>query len=218
MTAIDVFLELLIVILAAYLFSTVHMRIRTKITVTSAFGFRLGYVNVLKHNLIRVSETFSVPALFIAHLILYTSFREHGRPSIDAVDFLVLQQTLLAYGLMAATIPCLRGFLGRFRTGDLSRLTESEIMQSDLLREWVSRSKPKPHGQSYVLSSMDRQKYGKVRRAKDQLSAMLQSDGTHHSTHAWAAGQDDNGNSTIPSSGSERMIIHRTVDFDVVTR
>ncbi len=62
---------------------------------------------------------------------MYISFREHGRPSIEAVDFLGLQQTLLAYGLMAATIPCLRGFLGRFRTGDLARLTESEIMHSD---------------------------------------------------------------------------------------
>jgi len=159
----------------------------------------------------------SVPALFIAYLILYTSFREHGRPSIDAVESLVLQQTLLAYGLMAATIPCLRGFLGRFRTGDLARLTESEILQSDLLREWGSRSKPRPHGQTYVLSSMDRQKPGKVRRAKNQLSAMLQPDGTQHSTHAWAERRDDHGSSRNPSSGSDRMIIHRTIDFDVVT-
>lgn len=160
----------------------------------------------------------SVPALFIAYLILYTSFREHGRPSINAVDSLVLQQTLLAYGLMAATIPCLRGFLGRFRTGDLARLTESEIMQSDVVREWVSRSKSRPHGQSYVLSSMDRQKPGKVRRAKNQFSAMLQPDGTHHSTHAWAERRDDHGSSSIPSPGSEQLIIHRTMDFDVVTR
>jgi len=160
----------------------------------------------------------SVPALFITYLILYTSFREHGRPSIDAVDSLVLQQTLLAYGLMAATIPGLKGFLGRFRTGDLTRLAESEIMESDVLREWVSRSKSTPRGQSYVLSSMDGQKPGKVRRAKNQLSAMLQPDGTHHATHAWAERQDDQGRSSIPSSGSEQMIIHRTIDFDVVTR
>ncbi len=160
----------------------------------------------------------SVPALFIAYLISYTSFREHGRPGIDAVESLILQQTLLAYGLMATTIPCLRGFLGRFRTGDLARLTESEIMQSDHLREWGSRSNPRPHGQSYVLSSMDRQKLGKVRRAKNQLSAMLQPDGTQHSTHAWVERRGDHGSSNIPSSGSDRMRIHRTMDFDVVTQ
>ncbi len=109
----------------------------------------------------------SVPALFIAYLILYTSFRKHGRPSIDAVDSLVLQQTLIAYSLMAATIPGLKSFLGRFRTGDLTRLAESEIMESDVPREWVSRSKSTPRGQSYALSSMDGSKLGKVRRAKD---------------------------------------------------
>lgn len=160
----------------------------------------------------------SVPTLFIAYSILYTSFREHGRPSIDAVDSLVLQQMLLAYGLMAATIPCLKGFLGRFRTGDLARLTESEIMQSDVLRDWGSRSRSRPHGQTHVLSSMDRQKLGKVRRAKSQTSAVLQPDGTRHSTYAWAERRHDHGRSSIRSSASEQMIIHRTMDFDVVSQ
>ena len=160
----------------------------------------------------------SVPGFFIPYSISYISFREHGRPSIDAVDFLGLQQTLLAYVLMAATIPCLRGFLGRFRTGDLARLTESEIMQSDGLREWGSRLRSRPRGQSHVLTSMDRRKLGKARRAKSHTSAILQSDGTRHSTHAWAERRDDHRRSSIRTSGSEQMIIHRTMDFDVVTR
>ncbi len=48
-TAIDVFLELAMVLLAAHLFLTLQMRVRTKLTVI---------MNVLKHNLISVSEPY----------------------------------------------------------------------------------------------------------------------------------------------------------------
>lgn len=152
----------------------------------------------------------------------YISFRKHGRPSIDAVDSLVMQQALLAYSMMAATVPCLRGFLGRFQTGDLAKLTESEIMQSDDLREMGSRSKTRPHGQSYTLSLMDRQRLGKVRQAKNQLSTMLQSDSQRQSTYAGAKKRDNYGSGSGSGSGdplntgNERLIIHHTKDFDVV--
>ena len=41
-TSIDSFLEMILVLLSAYLLSSLHMRLRTKLTVISAFGFRLG--------------------------------------------------------------------------------------------------------------------------------------------------------------------------------
>lgn len=173
------------------------------------------------NKLIGLSNFIRVAGLFVAYLMSYTSFRERGRPSIDAVDSLMLQQALLAYGLMSATIPCLKGFLGRFRTGDLAKLTESEIMHSYGARQYGSRSRSRSrsHGQSYALSLMDRQGgAGKVQRAKNQLPAILRPDGVHYSTHAYAQRSGDNGSGSVRSFGSEQMIIHRRVDYDVVAQ
>lgn len=44
MTGIDVCLEATLVMLPAYLFSTVKMSVKRKFVVTSAFVFRCGYV------------------------------------------------------------------------------------------------------------------------------------------------------------------------------
>jgi len=64
---------------------------------------------------------------------------------------------------------------------------------------------------------MDRQGgIGKARRAKNQLSAMLQPDSVYYSTHVCAERRGDNGGGSIRSSGSGQMIIHRTVEFDAM--
>ena len=169
--------------------------------------------------LIGVPNNTRVAGLFVAYLVSYKTFRESGRPSIDAVDYLILQQVMLAYGLMSATIPCLKSFLGRFRTGDLAKLTESEVMESYNLRENSSTSRSRSHGQSLALTSMDRRGgVGQGKRAKTQLPAMLRPDDTYHTTQAYAQRSSDNGSGSNRSSGSQQMIIHRRVDFDVVSR
>ena len=194
------------------------MSVARKLIVIGAFCFRLGYVTVYRTT-ISVSSSISVAGLFIAYLMSYTAFREHGRPSIDAVDSLILQQVLLAYNLMSATIPCLKNFLGRFRTGDLVKLTESEVMQSHDLREYSLTSRSRSHGQSFALSSMDRQRgVGKVKRAKSQPPAIFRPEDIQNTTHAYAQRSGDNGSGSIGSSESQHMFIHRRVDFTVVSR
>jgi len=111
---------------------------------------------------------------------------------------------------MSATIPCLKGFLGRFQTGDLARLSESDVLTA----YGSDNAYGRPHGDSYVLSSMDGQgRPGKVKRVVSQLGE-LRPDNIHYTSHAY--GQRGATGDSRRSSGSEQMIIRRRVDIDVV--
>jgi len=145
--------------------------------------------------------------LFIIYLILLTAYSRKGRPAVDAVDYLTLQQALLSYSLMSTTIPCLKGFLGRFQTGDLARLTETELMYSR-----GSRSGTETNNRSQRLSTMDRQRVGKAERIQDEHTVSLRPDGLQDS-RVYAHTSGDNG--SIRSYRSDQMIIHRRVDIDV---
>ena len=153
------------------------------------------------------ADSARVAALFIGYVVSLTAYSRKGRPAVDAVDYLTLQQALLSYSLMSATIPCLKGFLGRFQTGDLARLTESELMCSR-----GSRFGTETNSRSHRLSTMDRQRVGKAERTQDELTVSLRPDVLQDS-RVYAQTGGDNG--SIRSYGSDQMIIHRRVDIDV---
>ena len=164
---------------------------------------------------------YSVPALFIVYLTLHSSFRSHGPPNLSSTDYLVLQQTLLAYSLMAATVPCLCGFLGRLRTGDLARLFESSMTESDIIREQASRSRSRPRGSrvNYMLSSMDPATPGKIKRAKKQIKELLEADSIsdRNATRAWAERRNivKNREGSIKSKNNNKIIIYQTIDYKI---
>ena len=164
-----------------------------------------------------------VAGLFIAYLESYAQFRDHGQPSIGTVYALILQQTLLAYALMSATIPCLKGFLGRFRTGDLATLSESATGYGQSYGQSYGQNSNRSgrhgsggHGQSFALKSLDRTgvNLGTGKRTNDGPSN-LRPDDIQNSTLVYSdAVEGDNGSAT--SFGSEQMIIHRKVEWNVV--
>ena len=97
-------------------------------------------------------------------------------------------------------------------------------MESDVLREWASRSRSRPRGSraNYALSSMDPAVPGRIQRAKKQVEEFLGTEGMadRNATRAWA--ERDGGKSRKSaggyegSEGSDKMIIHQTMDVDVV--
>ena len=160
-----------------------------------------------------------VAGLFIAYFESYAQFRDHGQASIGAVHALIWQQTLLAYALMSATIPCLKGFLGRFRTGDLATLSESATGYGQSYGQNSNRSgrhESGGHGQSFALKPLDRTgvNLGTGKRTNTGPSN-LRPDDIQNSTLVYSdAVEGDNGSAT--SFGSEQMIIHRRVEWNVV--
>ena len=161
-----------------------------------------------------VAHCSSVPAVFIAYLEAYVRFREHGRTSIDTVDTLVWQQVLCGYSLVSATTPCLKGFLGRFRTEDLVRVGQSTTTNS---ATYDHHSKTKPHPQSYALESLDSNAHR--RRALNEESTTLdcRSAEVLHSATAYAEASGDNSGGSEKSFGSEEMIIRRKVEYGVTS-
>ncbi|KAK4550011.1 hypothetical protein LTR36_002978 [Oleoguttula mirabilis] len=189
-TAVDVCFEAAMVLVPAYVFSKLQMSFKRKVTVISAFSFRIG-----------------VAILFIVYFKSYMDFRLHGKDSIGAVNNIVLQQTLIAYSLISATIPCLKGFLGRFQTGDLARLSEGGT-------RYAYGTRGGTHSESYALSLLDRDALSR-RRPAQKHRIKLQPASVEHM--AMASG-GDNASASVRSFGSEQMIIHKRTEFDVVSQ
>lgn len=126
---------------------------------------------------------------------------------------MVWQQVLCGYSLITATTPCLKGFLGRFRTEDLARVTESPSYS----RSYGQASRTTPHPQSYVLESLDH--HGSRRRPPNGEFSTLtcRPAGVLHSATAYAEASGDNGDGSVKSFGSEQMIIHRKVEYGVTS-
>lgn len=123
---------------------------------------------------------------------------------------LVWQQVLCGYSLVSATTPCLKGFLGRFRTEDLARVTEG----SSGARTYAQDSRKRSNPEAYALESLDR-KSGRRRPPDDEptLLACRPADVLHSAT-AYA---EDNGDGSVKSFGSERMMIYRKVEYGVTS-
>lgn len=125
---------------------------------------------------------------------------------------LVWQQILCGYSLISATTPCLNSFLGRFRTQDLARVTED----SSGTRTYTQNSKSRTNPESLVLESLDH-KTSKRPPANDQPTVLATHPaGVLHSATVYAD-FGDNGDGSVKSFGSERMMIHRKVEYDVTS-
>jgi hypothetical protein len=143
--------------------------------------------------------------LFIAYLESYIHFRRHGTSSLNAIIPLVWQQALCGYSLMSATTPCIKSFLGRFRTDDLGDLT-SYTSSADA-RDYALGTLGSKHT-TVPTRSIDRPAASDIRHAGRQNGA---------TAYAEAGNPDPTVEiESARSSGSEQMIIHRKVDINVV--
>ncbi|KAG8623967.1 hypothetical protein KVT40_008943 [Elsinoe batatas] len=91
-------------VIPAYLFLDIQMTKQRRFVVSSAFIFPI-FNGVL----------------FIWHVYSYSRWINSGleHSNIGLVDPLVIQQVLVCYALVSATIPCLKGFTSRFGTGGI---------------------------------------------------------------------------------------------------
>lgn len=184
--AIDCVLEVSLVALTSYLISDIQMNRKKKIMVMLAFAFRIGN------------------ALFmIAFLLSYTSaLTDHSRPSIGITRSLVWQETLVAYALISATIPVLKGFLGGFNTTDLVQIDQSNSGIRSYQYGFAT------HGGSSAIDTATRGgDYDAGSKRSDQVRLRPEAQGT--ATSIWH-------NDDSPSRrGSEDFIIHKTVEWEV---
>lgn len=128
---------------------------------------------------------------------------------------MVWQQILCGYSLISATTPCLKGFLGRFRTEDLARLTEADSGS----RTYVHNSRVNTRSDSYALDSIHRSKNRSKRNTEygDTARLTLRPMEVLHSTTVYAGLSAENGDGSMKSLSSDKMMIHRKVEYDVTT-
>ena len=164
-------------------------------------GFSIAYLN-------------SVAALFIVFLRAYVQYRQHGRPTIDIVDTMVLQQILCGYSLMSATTPCLKGFLAGFRTGDLTRLSDENTTYGMSHGQTSGR---RTRQQSYALETLKSEHQEESPQADESAGLAHRPPEVFSSASAYAEPSGENGDGSVNSFGSEQMIIHRKVEFGVTS-
>lgn len=149
----------------------------------------------------------------------YLHFTHSSRNNIGIVTPLVLEQCLISYSLMSATIPCLKGFVKRFTTGGIGYTIDASQNYSMS----GSRSRGRGQGGSYALQSLD----GKGRGQGDEGVGAREGDGggmrLRPDTGGYARkvevaggkGERREREGSLNSDSSQHMIIHRQVEWDV---
>ena len=149
----------------------------------------------------------SVIPIFIGYFVSYQIFRHYATDSIDVVNNLILQQALLAYSLISPTIPCLKGFLGRFETAELTRLSEGDSVTTYGLG---SRTRV----QSVALSTME--SCGPRAKTTKENPALAPKN-VQHPTRAYAESSHCGDSDSIISFGSQQSFCNRRVAIDAQT-
>ena len=208
-TAIDATLEVLLVVAPAILFYPVQISRSRKLSVLGAFIPRIMYVSSWAVS--SIADESSVPIFFVLYLKAFLRFRGNGGSSLDVIPNMVWQQVLCGYALISATTPCLKGFLGRFRTEELARITEADSGT----RTYGQNSKVHTRGDTYVLESIHRSRNRSKRNTQFDVDTIaLRPAAGEHSDTAFAA---EIGEGSLKSFGSDGMMIHRKVEYDVTT-
>ena len=160
-----------------------------------------------------------MPIFFGLYLQGFLQFRDDGGSSLDVIPSMVWQQVLCGYALISATTPCLKGFLGRFRTEELARITEASGTRTYGQNSFgASRSNIRGNN-SYVLDSIhrsrNRSRRNTIHRENIDIDTLaLRPAGPEHTATAFASEPFDG---SVKSFGSDGMNIHRKVEYDVTT-
>jgi hypothetical protein len=137
---IDSVTETIIVTVPGYLFWRLNMPVVRKLQVLTIFSFRLPLV--------------VLAGLFVNHWIKSVSMDHPGRHRTRA---LVYQQSELCVSLIAATLPCLKGFVRSFDTGSGVKVTLTSSNDHGSSNGRTSFNVQK-HRNTYQMASMSRNK------------------------------------------------------------
>ncbi|KAK5740130.1 hypothetical protein LTR17_004842 [Elasticomyces elasticus] len=194
-SSLDLVLECGLVLLPLFLFSTIQMSVQKRAIVISAFAFRI------PNGLLEMASSAS-----------YVSFLKHGQPSVGLATPIIWQEILIAWSLMSATIPVLKGFVGRFATVDLVKIGQGSSGQRYTLE---SNDRSRTGDNSYAMTYMSRAT-PRRKRSREEDGLRLRPEGLStvaDAYHEANAREED----SIVSGGSEQMIIHRKVEWQVTT-
>ncbi|EEP80629.1 conserved hypothetical protein [Uncinocarpus reesii 1704] len=169
---LGIFVELIAAWLPVYLVWNLRMRLKSKFVVLLAFSFRL-------------------PVFVIAAFRIYFLHQEfiHNDPLFYGASSSVCLEAALHFGLMAATIPCMKPFIKAFNTG------------------WLLALDTSTPSEGYALSNMHRTAYSANAETQfSSKSSIFQASRQGHVLHQEPG--------TPSSAGSDKMIIRRTTAWN----
>ncbi|KAH7084288.1 hypothetical protein FB567DRAFT_445343 [Paraphoma chrysanthemicola] len=134
----DAVTDVILVAVPTALCWRLHMDVRNKLQVFAVFGFRL-------------------PLVALVGLFLKTWERslESDNPGVHRTPAIIYQQVELCGSLIAATIPCVKGFIQSFDTGSG---VKAGIGSSNDYSNGRTGSRPRREAERYQLSSFTRSK------------------------------------------------------------
>jgi len=118
--------EVMIILLPIIGFYDTLLPMKRRLTVILAFSTRLPYVPRLLAPILKmlvralISDSCRNIVISLMHLLAYSEFINNKQPPISIVSTVTWQNVLLAYNLMSATIPSLKGFTQGFMTAGVS--------------------------------------------------------------------------------------------------
>ncbi|KAI9732397.1 MAG: Ubiquinone biosynthesis protein coq9, mitochondrial [Cirrosporium novae-zelandiae] len=187
LAAWDITTEIFLLVMPLVLVWRLQMRMAPKIAVAVAFSVRAGVI---------IIEVYRLKYIY--------NFLKTGDMVVDATMTSILSQLEIHYGLMAATMPCMKPFMQAFDTGYLgNNITQGYFSSSD------GYARP---GQTYAMNTMS-----SAIRGKDTSNSNWRPDHPEFSANIRASlshERPDSGQSTT-SSGSDKMIIRKTEGWTV---
>lgn len=195
-TAFDVFTEILLLALPAWLVSRIGVKASSKWVVVFVFSFRL------------IVAAFSLATMFI-----YFKFLQSGtaRDSIGLVPTIISTEAMLCASLITASIPSLRSFLWAFMSRGVFTMYGVD----------TTASQGGSHGVSIPMHSIrqsetdgdnhDVRLRNRVELRPECLGYRVDVRAASMAKKAKHAGDER----SVNSDGSERMIIRRQVEFDM---
>lgn len=185
-----------------------RMRVSSKLTVVFAFAFRLTYVKEhITPLLLRMARTITyllsrVAAVAIVRLhYIGIGLASVDEPFFDSVPASICTQLELHWGLMAASIPCLKPFMKVMNTGYMG-------FSSSFLEHTTN---------SYAMTSMSHSRSaqdGGIADGGGKSSGGPSNAVSTHITHVSRGHSQEDGGS-MTSGGSETRIIQKTFSWRV---
>ncbi|ORY59964.1 uncharacterized protein BCR38DRAFT_443484 [Pseudomassariella vexata] len=201
-TAIDIITELLICLLPIALVWSLNMSFNLKCQVFTAFSFRIPLI-----------------VASALHLAYFKKYPTSAEPQFDITNSLLIQQVMLTWSLISATIPNLKSFMMSFsmilsfqinmRTGDQSS------NNTYTLRSFRRGTKAKTTSRSDGTLSSRERSFRKDDKDRDNQELKLRPDGLENMVTVVHSSDTTGHEIYMTRKDSQELIIKRDVQWDV---
>jgi len=141
-------------------------------------------------------------ALYVSYAREVASFSATSKDSIGIVNALCLEQILVGYALISATVPCLKGFTKLFSTGGIGRSIDTRIREIEFGVD------------DYTNRSIESEACSDATRPRGPARLKIRPDSVKHETRVrYSPSKDDMRSSTGQQSG-----ICMTVEWNIMER